>query len=220
MLRLSLIHPLMLAMALSAAAPGWASPLRHTGEPQHLDQRVARPVNAQAEVLQGLRLILPENWQVEVAASAKLPDTLSWAKTDAWPSVLQRLSDSTGLTIHVDWTAHRVRIEDEGVARSTTAGRPGAGAAWERVEAQPRAWAASPNSSLHTTLTGWAEQSGWTLHWDLPADLELLAGFEHNGDFEDAVRSLLKGIHQAGGAEIRAGFYAGNRVLRIHAPTP
>lgn len=228
MLSLKFLTPFAVAAALGPSL-GWASTLQHVGMPQALEQLVASQVDAEAEVRQGLELILPRGWKVEVAETAALPPTVSWKRTDTWASVLERMADRMTVPVQVNWGTRVVfvgnvpAIVDPGPAAAMAASAPVVAdepPAWEKVQPDVKKWNASANSGLRAVLQTWADRAGWQLQWDLSSDLELLATVELQGDFESAVRALLQGVRQAGGPDTRAGFYAGNRVLRIHTAAP
>jgi type IV pili sensor histidine kinase/response regulator len=75
-------------------------------------------------------------------------------------------------------------------------------------------WTATDGASLSTTLTGWAQRSGWTVVWETDDDFRLAAGATLEGDFPTAAGGLVEAFSHAR-PRLRAVFYAGNRVLRV-----
>ena len=77
-----------------------------------------------------------------------------------------------------------------------------------------RPWRVEAGRSLRETITVWAQQVGWEIHWDADEDLLLMTSAGFSDEFEDAVAKLLAAINVQG-YTFRAEAYAGNKVLRI-----
>jgi hypothetical protein len=58
-------------------------------------------------------------------------------------------------------------------------------------------WNASPARSLKQTLESWSDRAGVTLRWDSEFDYPVQANVNVEGDYETAVRTLLRGFSSA-----------------------
>ncbi len=58
-------------------------------------------------------------------------------------------------------------------------------------------WKAKSGTMLHETLTDWTKRAGVTLRWDTEYDYPLQTAVSIDGDFEGAVRTLLRGFGSA-----------------------
>lgn len=86
------------------------------------------------------------------------------------------------------------------------------------IPAQPsQSWEISrADKTLKSTITRWAETSGWQLSWELAADYAIEADTHLKGTFEEAIESVARSLETAD-VPVKAIFYKGNKVLRIVA---
>lgn len=75
-------------------------------------------------------------------------------------------------------------------------------------------WEAKTDTSLSSTLSGWAQRAGWTLVWESDTDFRLSASAAIAGDFPAAAGQLLSAFSRTT-PHLKAVFYRGNRVLRV-----
>lgn len=62
---------------------------------------------------------------------------------------------------------------------------------------QEQQWSASKGTTLRHTLEEWTARQGTELVWDTEYDFPVQASININGDFENAIRTLLRGFNQA-----------------------
>jgi hypothetical protein len=58
-------------------------------------------------------------------------------------------------------------------------------------------WHASVGKTLKQTLEDWSHQANVTLRWDSEFDYPIQSNISVSGDYEDAVRGLLRGFSSA-----------------------
>jgi hypothetical protein len=71
----------------------------------------------------------------------------------------------------------------------------------------PTRWQLAQGARLRATLQDWTREAGWQLLWRYDTDLEVAAGANWSGSFEQAVRRLISALppELQIGAELRTG---------------
>lgn len=75
-------------------------------------------------------------------------------------------------------------------------------------------WAVMAESSLRSSLRGWADTAGWTIFWDGPFDYRLRVSASFSGNFEEAVSSLVRAVRLSEPG-IAVTLYRGNKVVHV-----
>ena len=75
-------------------------------------------------------------------------------------------------------------------------------------------WAVMAESSLQSSLRGWADSAGWTVFWDGPFDYRLRVSASFSGSFEEAVASLVHAVRLSEPG-IAVTLYRGNKVVHV-----
>lgn len=85
-----------------------------------------------------------------------------------------------------------------------------------KASALPK-WSLNENDkTLKVALERWSQAAGWRLLWELGVDYRIGAAATVDGNFEDAVATVMRNLDQA---EVppKAIFYRGNQVVRVVA---
>lgn len=117
-------------------------------------------------------------------------------------------------------------------ASTATSTRPDAGAKPQTVSLQTEvaattvAMKAAPTPStrrwdlsdrdktLRAVVERWAADAGWRTFWELDVDYPITATASIDGNFEEAVATVVRSMDQAD-VPLKAIFYRGNQVLRM-----
>lgn len=118
------------------------------------------------------------------------------------------------------WAANGCQIVFRGLPAAVGAQSQQTSAPETPAAPAPKKWSFREGEMLKAVLERWAKEDGWTLSWELEANLDYEMPFSQTleGALEQVLDSLVFGINR-NGRQIAARFYDGNRVLRVFPRT-
>lgn len=177
---------------------------------------------------QAVDQIVPSDWKVSMDVSANTTtEKVSWSGGDhrRWLEVLDGLFVTNQLRGEADWMKRSLKITERVSVKTTPApvsvsqqkgnGLPEefpelaaleAGAATAKpVSVQPKvvkpsiSWNVKAGSSLHDTVTAWADKQSpkWNVVWGADLDYPIHADFTLYGEFLDAVTQIFNAYKKA-----------------------
>ena len=78
----------------------------------------------------------------------------------------------------------------------------------------PSDWAVMAETSLRSSMQGWADAAGWTVFWDGPFDYRLRVSASFSGNFEEAIIALVRAVRLSEPG-IAVTLYRGNKVVHV-----
>lgn len=175
----------------------------------------------QVSLKQAVDQIAPSDWKVSMDVSANTTAAkVSWVGGEKrrWLEVLDGLFITNQLRGEADWTKRSLKITERVSVKTTPALVPvskskGNGlpeefpelAALEAGAAQPKvvkpsiSWNVKAGSSLHDTVTAWADKQSpkWSVVWGADLDYPIHADFTLYGEFLDAITQIFNAYKKA-----------------------
>lgn len=187
---------LITLLAGTTAQLSLAAAVQHEGTVQEADTLKTHGLQVESE--RALRDVVPDGWRLEISPAASLPGRVSWAPSDTWLVVLDRIAARSPDTFRINWELKTVFVEPSSATPVAEASVAVSGITEEApIESttpgcEPRAFNRTP---LREPFEALAECHGLTLIYEagnmnLPGPVTLMFGESLAADIELINRAL------------------------------